>query len=185
MTQRAVTVLAVALVALAGADQVLRGAGHPGQATPSTDIRATVERYCRLDAAGARLTAEGRKELAKFVTPVDMTMPREVALIRTFSVADPVTLTDRRARIGIDYTHLGFLETATARLRLEAPGLWEKEVVTLSRSDAAWKIDGPLQWSFVTVAATRVYVTRLRAQTTDPAVKRNADRTLAALKRLR
>ena len=145
-----------------------------------------MKRYCQLDADGGLLTSGGRKEMAALVVPAGvMTMPEEVTVIRSFYVSGPTMTSERQALVRVDYVHLGFLETATGRFRQEAPGLHLAGDLTLSLSGDAWKIDGPVPGAFVTVASATRYVADLRHKTTAINVRKNADRTLAALKRLR
>jgi hypothetical protein len=47
-----------------------------------------------------------------------------------------------------------------------------------------WKIEGPWRMRTATIPVTIRYVTEMRDQSNDPDIRRNADKTIAALKRL-
>jgi hypothetical protein len=46
-----------------------------------------------------------------------------------------------------------------------------------------WEIEGPQTWRWSTVETALRYVTEMSAKSTDPAVKQNAEKTIAILKR--
>jgi hypothetical protein len=47
-----------------------------------------------------------------------------------------------------------------------------------------WKIEGPWRMRTATIPVAIRYVTEMRDQSNDPDIRRNADKTIAALKRL-
>jgi hypothetical protein len=65
--------------------------------------------------------------------------------------------------------HIDIEEEGTTR---EVLGTWE------------WKIEGPQSERWATVEKAIIYVTEMRDKSDDPIVKRNANRTIAILKRL-
>lgn len=151
----------------------------------TTEPLAVARQYCRLAVDGARLTAKGRKQMADLGRAFDTTAPREAIVITTLEATSHTMVNDRQASIRIDSTYVGQLDLTTARLTREVPGLHGLDGFTMSLADGRWRIDSPQPAPYVGVRAAIRYVTELRDRATDASVRKNADRTLAALSQIR
>jgi hypothetical protein len=68
---------------------------------------------------------------------------------------------------------------------IERFGRGSGEISRQAGGPGQWRIEGPVPEPHLTVDTAIRYVAELRASVKDPAIRRNADNTLAALKRLR
>jgi hypothetical protein len=169
-----------------------------------------VKRFWTLETAGKRLMPGGWRETASFfVRPSPPPREKVIHVVWHDSVAENSRgRTAHRAEVYAAFVNLGRLDSS---LRfVQAPErtvdgsligvTMEKFVVVLT--DKYWEVgaDGRLkeaagaeEWRiqesppdlYITVEAAIRYVTQEREQAKDPVVKKNANRTLAALKRVR
>jgi len=181
--------------ALAGIG-LLTAAGAPvlSQAQSARDV---LERFCELDAHGEQLAPDGwQNVVALFATPG---APRrdEITIVRDFVVSRP-RLEKGKAEFYVEYIQLGSIELSQLRF-FPLPSVKVRAgfyVIRQSgpRSGGAlgrveepveWRIEGSVPEPHVTVDTAIRYTTELRANTRDATTRKNADKTLAALKGLR
>jgi hypothetical protein len=146
-------------------------------------------RFCKLDAQGAQLTDDGWQKIAAlFVNPGK---PRRDRITVTDG-GGPLRPTREGAKIAVgrEYIHFGQIDLPQVRFSNGEvpPGAMIRELggyvvkVPGSGGTEEWRIEGPVPRPLVTVDAAIRYVTELRANTKDVVIRKNADRTLAALK---
>jgi hypothetical protein len=179
---RALTIRALAAIGLLAATR-----GTVLSQTPSAgDVFA---RFCKLDAQGGQLTDEGWQKIAAlFVNPGK---PRRDRIIVTDG-GGPLGPTPEGGKIAVgrEYIHFGHIDLPQVRFSNGEfpPGTMIREqgsyVVKVPGPGGAaeWRIEGPVPEPKITVDAAIRYVTELRANAKDPVIRKNADRTLAALK---
>jgi hypothetical protein len=111
-------------------------------------------------------------------------------------VGGPLRATREGEKIGVGREHLLFGQIKLPEVRFSAvdnlpPGIkvrghFTYEVkVTGASGSTEWRIEGPVPEPVVTVDAAIRYVTVLRGNTADPIIRKNVDRTLAALTHFR
>jgi hypothetical protein len=165
----------------------MRGLAHSADSA----ARDIVVRFCELDAQGAQLTAEGwQKVSALFVQPG---VPRRevIMVVRDFVVSHPFPESHKVGFI-VDYTPVGLIYRSRARFSPLPSSLQIKGDVFVAwqssgqgDKSAMWRIEGPVPDPHLTVDTAIRYVTQLRSSAKGDDTKKNADKTLAALKRLR
>jgi hypothetical protein len=178
------TLAAIGLLAATG--------GRVLSQTPSAaDVFA---RFCELDSQDAQLTRDGWQKIAAlFVNPGT---PRRGRIIVTDDRGGPLLPAPEGRKIGVGRLYILFGQIELPRVRFSAvdglpPGAKIKEeglyVVKISGPGGTeeWRIEGPVPEPHLTVIAAIRYVTEVRASTKDAAIRKNADETLAALKRFR
>jgi hypothetical protein len=161
-----------------------------------------VDQFCKMDAAGERLTSGGwQRANAFFVRP---SPPVEDAVVGVmggdFFEGTPQIKGDE-AIVGIEYLKLGQLDSAMRFVWAASPSspvkirafytlvLTERHWELRSDGSSPREVTGPKEWrikdfqseSVVTVDAAIRYVIETRDKSTDPNLKRNADATLAIL----
>jgi hypothetical protein len=120
------------------------------------EARDVLERFCELDAQGDQLNPEGWHEIvALFVTPGALWL-------------DKIKL-----RAGFDLL-------PSEKPDEVGPGGKGTHVV----GPTGWRIEGSPREHHLTVDAASRYAAELRAKTPDVAIRKNAEKTIAALKRL-
>ena len=149
-------------------------------------------RFCELDSQGGQLTADGWQRIAAlFVNPGS---PRRDRIIVSDSggLLLPAPQAERVAG-GREYIEYGQIDVQSVRFSTVSglpPGVkirTEFEAVRTQGPGGAveWRIKGPLPEPVVTVDAAIRYVSEVKAKTRDAAIRKNAERTLAALKHFR
>lgn|GEM_PF-5158874 len=123
----------------------------------------------------------------------------KIIVVRDFVVSHPALEKDR-AEFYVEYIQLGQINPSLARfsrlppvkvragfdLVLTAkPELGPSQTVTQVQRPAEWRIMGSPPEPHLTVDAAIRYATDLRTKATDVAIRKNAEKTIAALKRLR
>lgn len=180
----------VALAAPASTRQTPGTGSHPAPNTPD----GVIQRFARLDADGGQLIPDGWNQIASlFVQPGPRRSPASLSIVRDgVGVSKAKITSDRTAIARLDYTHLGFLDIASGVYRVEHSGLHLLEHIKLvlvpaatSQGASLWKIEGSVPDPNITRTAAIRYVTQLLKTTKDEKVRKNAGRTLAALKRER
>lgn len=163
-------------------------APHPANARKTA--AAVVGDFCKMDADGKLLTSNGRRDIAALFAQPGPMRPEKIRVVAKYSLSYASIADDNTAGVRAMYTFLGSLDTS-GRFEPESAGPMEIKDFSLvlaggsSSASPIWKLDGPVPAPSVTVATAVRYVTELRDSTKDPAVRRNADRTLAILKRPR
>jgi hypothetical protein len=166
----------------------------PRPANARKTAAAVVGDFCTMDGDGKQLTSGGWRDMAPlFAQPREAwrEKPEKIAVVADYGIS-PASITDEHtAGVRVTYLYVGFVDSKTGRFEQESPGLSTQRDFDLVLADGSssaspiWKIEGPVPPPSVTVATAISYLTRLRDSTMDPAVKTNADRTLAVLKRPR
>lgn len=163
------------------------------------EARDVLERFCELDAQGDQLNPEDRQEIvALFVSPG---APRldQIIVVRDFVVSHPA-FEKGRAEFYVEYVQLGQISVSLARfsrlppLKVRAgfdllPSAKPDEVGPGGKGThvvgpTGWRIEGSPREPHLTVDAAIRYAAELRAKTPDAAIRKNAEKTIAALKRL-
>jgi hypothetical protein len=179
-------------------------------AAPKRSPKEVVEQFCELDAAGKQLTSEGWPEVARlFARP---TTPRrgKVIVVKDFVIPDAMVV-GNKAELWVEYIYLGQLNSAGRFSDLYFPPeassvrgpVKVRVVYNLILAERHWQpgadggpareITGPAEWRIegsapeprVTVDTALRYLTHMRDKSSDPVIKKNADRSIATLKRLR
>jgi len=190
----AISTIVLAFVAATGLAQSVT----PEQASP----KEIIEDFCRIDAEGVRLTPDGwAKAAAWFARPSPP--PRELQF-EVFEgnvfVGDAAVKGDT-AEVGVEYLELGQVDSAL-RFKLAMPDgavktrAFYRLVLAAPRGRSVggngtgvtgppeWKIEGSEPQPLVTVSTALRYLTQMRGETRDPRATKNADRSIAALKRI-
>jgi len=193
--------LLVSLIAIGTASRV--AIGIPS-AIAAQSAKAVLIRFCELDANGGQLTPEGSRTIAALFAAPGSARSGKVGVVSSFKV-NRVSSKDGSAddngtiKYRVEYTLLGVIEPSQAEFSpTPATLLVEPTLFTLKRygnrvgarpgnhaAASDWLIEGPVPEPNLNVDSAIRYVTELRAKAANDAVRRNADRALAALKRLR
>jgi len=181
---------------------------NPPQESPSQ----VFQRFYELEAAGKALTPEGWRELAEFFVETPKLRGDKILIFDIVDVGEALIEGDT-AEIDISANSLGELDSslrltdyppnkpsascgcygdnglAYTLLLSEKPLDWE----ATPRGAKAKEFTGPLAWRiysfdppepWITLDTAIRYVTDMRDKTTDPAIKKNADKTLAQFVKL-
>jgi len=153
---------------------------------PARDV---LERFCKLDAQGGQLSVEGWQNVAAlFVNPGAHRID-DIMVVRDYVVSRPFSKGDKLGFI-VDYAPVGSIDVAEARFSRSPPALQVKGDFVIKRSASQsqgpsdWKIEGPVPEPHITVQTAIRYATELQASARDVAMRKNADKMLAALKRV-
>lgn len=162
-----------------------------------------VKRYEKFIADGSLLTPEGWKRASKlFDTSDPYPSNGEIWVVSTGGLVGEDWLKGDRAQVETKWNDS--FGTIDSSLRLKPPdpsgSIMMGEIFSLvfihqpsgtigtgpaPAGLGEWKIEGPRHVRTATIPVAIRYVTEMRDQSNDPAIRRNADRTIAALKRLR
>jgi len=166
--------------------------------------------FVKMELQGNRLTPEGWRKTAQSLVRPNSTAPDVIDIVSDNFEVHETPATDGRVKLEIYFPYFyGSLDSA---LRFKAAlhmapgnGLIREGMnahYALVLADKHWEFEsdgrktreviGPLEWrientpSFATIGlATAIrYITEIRDKSTDPALKKNADLTLAKLKKL-
>jgi len=163
-----------------------------------------VRRYEKLIADGSLLTPQGWKRASKLFDTLDP-YPRngEIWVVSTGGLVGEDWVKGDRAQVETKWNDT--FGTIDSSLRLKPPGprgsimmgeifslvFIHQPSVTKGTGEAPesavlgeWKIEGPWRMRTATIPVTIRYVAEMRDQSNDPDIRRNADKTIAALKRL-
>lgn len=170
--------------ALAVAALLLAAAGSLLPQTPSA--KDIVIRFCLLDEQGEQLTSEGWQTVAALFAKPGTRRYKKIIVVRDFVVSPP-RMDNGRAEFYAEYVQIGEIDIQEMRFSTPAPpGIKVRAgLYTVRQPGGNWMIEGPVPMPHVNVATAIRFVTQLRTQAEDAATRRNADRTLAALKRFR
>jgi hypothetical protein len=173
---------------------------------PNKPTERVVVQYEALVKSGAFLNPEGWKNAAKLYARSSPYPPDgEIALMTVGGTLGEMWLKDNRAEIETKWTD--YYGTIDSSLRYKPPQSPVPVVMTSfvfhliytnkrlevgahgepKREETGsweWKIDDPEIKRWATVARAIEYVTQMRDNSDDPVIKKNADKTIASLKRL-
>jgi hypothetical protein len=169
------------------------------------NARDVVEQFCKMDWEGKLLTSEGDEATAKLlITPHRSHQDQEIDVVDSYVVLGP-NMQGRNAHFNVDYRLWGQIDSSLrfAREEGEIPNKPIKDresydlVFTNRYNDFGEGgpkavVRGPLTWRIgITPSRPRVgvdaairYVAEMRDHANDPVIKENADKTIAALKRV-
>lgn len=152
--------------------------------TPS--VREVLSRFCELDAQGEQLRPGGWKKLAALFVSPGAPPAGTITVVRDFVVSRPA-FGNSTAQFYVEYIELGRIDPVKVAFSSPRPsGIKVRAGFELAKNRAAeWRILGPVPEPHLTVYAAIRYATEMRASASDIAVRKNADKTLAALRRLR
>jgi len=158
-----------------------------------------LERFCELDARGEQLSSDGWKKVAAlFATPIG---PRrdKLILVRDFVVSHP-NFERGKAEFYVEYIELGQIDPSRMRFSSPLPpGMKVRAGFYVAKQSgrrpggtsnqaaecARWLIEGPVPEPHLTVDTAILYVTEFRKNAKDAVLRKNAEKTLAALKHFR
>lgn len=174
---------------------------HKSQRTPTELV---IRRYEKFIADGSLLTPEGWKRASKlFDTSDPYPQNGEIWVVSTGGLVGEDWVRGDRAQVETKWNDT--FGTIDSSLRLKPPGprdsIMMGEIFSLvfihqpsgtkGTGEAPkpavlgeWKIDGPWRMRTATIPVAIRYVTEMRDHSNDPVIRRNADKTIAALKRL-
>jgi hypothetical protein len=167
--------------------------------------RINVETLWTMATRGELLTPEGwHRALGYFMEPDTEPKEKAIDVVSDYYGVNASQNDDKTAKVDMEYTDLGHIDAQLKYTRppvqtayktsieyqlvvtpvyvaiygADGKTLIEKKVVP---GEKAWVINGPPPRPWATVNATIRYVLLQRNKTTDPAIKKNADDTLAIL----
>jgi len=165
-----------------------------------------VEQFVKMDVEGERLTLEGwHRADALFTKPSKPPHPEVLVVIAKRYAVSAATDKANTTEYYMGYEEVGRIDTNSLRFAPSNSGIetrsFDKYTVVLSAvnripetakanghegtASSEWRIDGTQPTAMhLTAAAAMRYVTQMRDKTKDPAIKKNANQTLAKLKRL-
>jgi hypothetical protein len=188
---------------------LLLGVTLAGAQTPKPPNKPTervVVQYEALVKSGAFLNPEGWKNAAKLYARSNPYPPDgEISLMTVGGTLGEMWLKDNRAEVETKWTD--YYGTIDSSLRYRPPQSPVPVVMTTfvfdltytnkhveigargeTQSEATgpweWKIDVPEMKRWATIDRAIEYVTQMRDSSDNPAIKKNADKTIASLKRL-
>jgi len=189
---------AAALVVLFGV--IASVAQVPGVQKPTELV---IRQYEKFIADGSLLTPEGWKRASKLFDRSDAYPPNgEIWVVSTGGLVGEDWVKGDRAQVETKWDDS--FGTIDSSLRLKPPdpsgSIMMAEIFSLvfvhqpsktkgsgeapeAASLGQWKIEGPRNVRTVAVSAAIRYVTEMRDKSNDPVVRRNADKTIAALER--
>jgi hypothetical protein len=168
--------------------------------------------FVKIELGGARLTPESVQKTARFLVRPSTAPPQVIDVVIDKFEVHEISAAGSRAKLNLYFPYFyGWLDPVALSFR-EAPHLpSDDELVreginieyVLILTDKHWEVEssgmqpkevlGPHEWrienapsfSTISLAAAIQYVAERRERTTDPTIKKNADATLAVLKRLK
>jgi hypothetical protein len=146
--------------------------------------RDFVMRFCQLDSHGAQLSSDGRQRVAAMFVAPGAPWHDSVMVVRDFALSRPFPQTGKIG-FGVDYRPFGEIDPSQARFTPLPQSLWVKGSFFVIKQSTEWRIEGLMPQPHLTVDTAIRYVTELRANAKDNTIRKNADRTLYMLKRLR
>jgi hypothetical protein len=158
-----------------------------------------VKQFIKMELDGKQLTSEGAKEIATlFVQPGSLRL-ESIDVVKEIGVGNASIRDENSAKVTTGSFRWGRLDPMTALFRLDPPtGEKSVEDYDLILTDAhhdlgvnvgtngamGWKISGPSRQPQISVETAIRYVTEMRNQASDAAIKQNAGSALAKLKSL-
>jgi hypothetical protein len=171
---------------------------------PSKPPKAVVEEFWKMDTAGGRLTDEGwRASDHFFVHPIEPPKQKVICVFNYgFSVWDP-KIQDSTAEVIVGTagdvwkiepsTHLSICSDQGKDFWVNKLVLTSKHWEFASDHKTLREVSGPREWRFekpgslifLNIDTAIQYLTRVRDSTADPTIKKNAEESIATLKRNR
>lgn len=151
--------------------------------------REVVQKLFRMADDGVLTTPDGWKRAGTlFVSPTLRPHDQSVAIVSKNYSVNFLSATDRRAEVYVGYEDLGRIDS-TFRYVPADPRFFKTAVkyhlvLMNAGSEREWKIENPQGSAWTGVDAAIRYVTEMREKAADPVVRKNADATLAVLKKL-
>lgn len=177
------------------------------QSSAEQSVKAVLQRYRKMDADGERLTPRGwYKASAFFIKPSPPPQHYVVTVMPGEIVGKPL-VTGNRAEVWVEYYAEGRIDSSARFERTLAPTLKgpipSRQQYYLLLTDSHWEfgrngeatkeVKGPPEWRIETfeseprimIETAIRYLTQLRNKSSDPVIRKNAARSIAALRRLR
>ncbi|MGB6484639.1 MAG: hypothetical protein WBE86_14225 [Candidatus Acidiferrales bacterium] len=177
-----------------------------GQKSPVDVVRD----FMKIETTGRRLTIDGRRTASVFfIRPTSPYGNRVINVIWDYEPTDveETAHTEYWAEVTADTTEVGQLDSTLRFKRITMPRRVVKTIDFLNfelvLTDKRWTRDQfglmsgsvtqPLQWEildgpeqdiYITIDTALRYVAEMRTKTSDPVIRKNADSTLAELKRM-
>lgn len=178
--------------------------GAQSTASQEQSPKELVERYWRLETNGERLTTQGWNKLDVLrVRPSPPAQKKVIIVVSPdFSVWDPM-FDGSKATVNVGLRIFGEISPDMRFTKNSTTAIKEGRLFTLARTSKHWEVGpdgkslhevtGPSEWRidelggkiWLNVRTATTYVVDKRGKTNDPVVKKNADGTLAILKRLK
>jgi len=160
-------------------------------------LLAFVERYFQYETQGERLSDEGWQVMAPFfLHPIPAPRERKIIVIGGYGVGGgngpvirwtPSPTPDRRATAEVEVSTNEAVGTIDSSLHFFPATVYGYTIVNdlvLTDKRPAWKFTKESPAVYIGVPTAILYVTVMREKTTDRTVRKNADTTLAALKKI-
>jgi hypothetical protein len=180
------------------------------ESTQVTSHQDALESFWKMETQGSRLTPEGWYKASEFFSgrPSPPPQERAISIVSSSCSVGTTSVNQKTAEL---YLFCSEFKILNSKLLLEDPphnapsggpvltGMWIPFKLVLSdkrwefgpgiepretKDDAHWRIDGFLTRDFLNRFAAVNYVTERRDKSTDPAIKQNAEKTIAILKDL-
>jgi len=159
----------------------------------SKSPKQVVEAYLALETRGGRLSKAGWTRGDNFfANPVPMPVQRRVVVISDHYAVYETSVNEDRAEVSNDYEDLGRIDS-TLHYTAPPPGFLKTTVIyhlaktsklsSRAAETLAWKITDPSTTLWLNRETAMRYVLDTRDKTSDPTVRKNADQTLATLRR--
>jgi hypothetical protein len=175
---------------------VLLGCPAFSQGSP----RAVLERFSELDARGGQFSPDGQREIAKLFASMTEVKRKKIIVVRDFVVSHPALKKDQ-AEFYVEYIQLGRINTLHATFSssptLKVRADFELALtsqhsesesnrgVTQEQRPSRWQIQGSPPEPHLTVDAAIHYLTELRDKSAIEVIKKNAEKSISALRHLR
>jgi len=171
------------------------------EAVPARSPEEVLRKFVKLELEGARLTPESRQNLAHFLVHPSSALPYPINVVSDDFDVSEIPSPQNNPKLNVYFRYFyGNLDSAVrffASLHgnsLLREGTNVEYVLTLTDTQGVqtkqvaaaqeWKVEDAHPYCFITLATAIRYVTVMRDKATDPAIKKNADETLAKLKKL-
>ena len=158
----------------------------------SKDALKVIDRFLELDLQGKQFSAEGWNEIATLFTAAAATPSfRTIIVVKDCVVGPPRRIGKQKLEVGTESITIGKIDVSPSPKQFSVypfmPGVTYIKVQSifhlLRTRSADWKIEGAPPAPHLMVDAAVRYMTKARDEATDPAIRKNAERTLAWLKK--
>jgi hypothetical protein len=183
----------------------LLGGAAVGQAPkpPAKPTELVIKRYEKFVADGYLLTPEGWRRASALFDRLDaFQQDSEISVISTGGLIEEEWVKGDHAMVGTKWDDYYGTIDSTLRFKSGAygpvmmGGEFSLRCISAQANDKTskpadlncagdWKIEGPKHFRSATIPAAIRYVAAMRDKAKDPAIRENADKTIAALKHLR
>ena len=144
-----------------------------------------VERFCEMDAQGNQLTEDGWQKMKALFADPGPTAANKIIVVKDYVVSPPA-ISGNKAELYAEYIYLGEIDRQSGRFS-PLPYFKARSGFDLVRSDdhSGWKISVTPPESHISVETALSYMTDLRDHATISTAKKNAEKAIAALRRLK